>query len=106
MPKRIAAYGEEMRQLMPGLYSGDEVRAERNANGFWRFQMKARQLGQFAYWLEYSPSGHWCAIGGWRTLKEGLWVASRLRSGTHFWDEGVQTCRLYGEEIYEALRHE
>ncbi|EQB14900.1 hypothetical protein RLDS_12075 [Sphingobium lactosutens DS20] len=64
-----------------------------------------RQLGR-QLWFEYSPRGLWTAIGTWRTLDTGLWVAARLRAGTHFWDESCQTARLYGEDVYSILRDE
>ncbi|MBT2245832.1 hypothetical protein JQK15_20165 [Sphingobium sp. BHU LFT2] len=97
-------HGESMERILPGLYAGNDVRAERHRRG-WAFQMKCGQLGR-QLWFEYSPHGLWTAIGIWRTLDTGLWVAARLRAGTHFWDESCQTARLYCEDVYSILRED
>jgi len=94
-------YGETMARIMAGLYAGAEVRAERRSDGCWAFEMWCSQL-----WFEYSPHGLWTAIGRWRTLGTGLWTASRLRAGTHFWDADTHVVRLFNENVYAALREE
>ncbi|MCK9549517.1 hypothetical protein [Aquamicrobium sp.] len=96
-------HGETIKRLYPGLYAGNEVRAERRDDRLWAFEMKCNQLGRFL-WFEYSPHGLWTSIGAWRTLDDGLGVAVRLRAGTHFWDADVDVARPYGENIYAALR--
>lgn len=94
-----------MTRLLPGLYTGPDVRAERGTNGLWAFQMKCNQLGG-RLWFEFSPHGLWTAIGAWRTLDTGLWVASCLRAGTHFWDAESSVARIFGEAVYAAIRGE
>lgn len=90
---------------MPGLHAGPEVRAERRKDGLWAFEMKANQLGRLL-WFEYSPHGLWTEIGAWRTIDTGLWVASRLRVGTHFWDAEFSIARIFDEDVYAAIRGE
>ncbi|WIW89596.1 hypothetical protein K3M67_06455 [Sphingobium sp. V4] len=92
-----------MKRLFPGLYSGEQVRAERT-KGLWAFQMKANRLGH-RLWFEFSH-GLWTAIGDWRTLDTGLWVASRLRAGTHFWDAETAVARIFDEAVYAVIRGE
>jgi hypothetical protein len=94
-----------MTRTLPGLYAGPEVRAERKADGLWAFEMQANQLGRHL-WFEFSPHGLWTAIGAWRTLDTGLWVASRLRAGTHFWDAEAAVARIFDESVYAAIRGE
>ena len=48
----------------------------------------------------------WTGIGAWRTLDTGLWVASRLRAGTHFWDAESSVARIFDEAVYAAIRGE
>lgn len=98
-------HGETVKRLLPGLYAGEEVRAERRKDDLWAFEMKCNQLGRYL-WFEYSPHGLWTSIGAWRRLDDGLAVAARLRAGTHFWDADLHIARLYGEKIYAALRGE
>jgi len=98
-------YGETMNRLFSGLYSGEEVRAERRPDGLWAFQMKANRLGH-RLWFEFSPHGLWTVIGDWRTLDTGLWVASRLRAGTHFWDAETAVARLFDDVVYAVIRGE
>jgi hypothetical protein len=98
-------HGESIKRVLPGLYTGDDVRAERRGDRHWAFQMKCGQLGHHL-WFEYSRHGLWTAIGTWCRLETGLWVAARLRAGTHFWDESGQIARLYGENVYSVLRDE
>ena len=92
-----------MTRTMAGLYAGPDVRAERRMDRRWAFEMKCNQLGRHL-WFEFSPHGLWTAIGAWRTLDTGLWVASRLRAGTHFWDGEIDTVRLFDEVVYAVLR--
>lgn len=96
-------HGETMKRQHPGLFAGNEVRAERRTDRLWAFEMKCNQLGRFL-WFEYSPHGLWTSIGAWRRLDDGLGVAARLRAGTHFWDADAQVARLYNEDVYAALR--
>jgi hypothetical protein len=77
---------ESIKRVLPGLYTGEDVRAERGGDRNWAFQMKCGQLGH-RLWFEYSPHGLWTAIGTWRRLETGLWLAARLSAETHFWDE-------------------
>jgi hypothetical protein len=96
-------HGEAMRRVLPGLYSGDEVRAERRDDGYWSFEMKCNQLGR-QLWFEFSPHGLWTSIGAWRTLDQGLSIAARLRAGSHFWDSRNELARIYTEEIFGPPR--
>lgn len=98
-------HGEKMKLRFSGLYDGDEVRAERRGTS-WLFQMKCRKLGDREGWYEYSPTGLWVCIGSWPTLDRGLWIAARLRSGSHFYDRTTGLCRPYGEDVYAELRGE
>jgi hypothetical protein len=102
---KMTRYGETIERIMPGLYAGPEVRAERKLNGLWAFEMKASQLGH-RLWFEFSPHGLWTGIGAWRTLDTGLWIASRLRAGTHFWDAESSVARLWNEAVYAVIRGE
>jgi len=98
-------HGETMKRLSSGLYAGDEVRAERKADHCWAFEMPCNQLGRLL-WFEFPPRGLWTHIGTWRTLDSGLWIASRLRAGTHFYDAHDHIARIYDEDVYAVLRGE
>jgi len=99
----MTRHGETMTRILPGLYGGPEVRAERRRDRLWAFEMRCNQLGRY-HWYEFSPHGLWTSIGAWRTLDTGLWVAARLRAGTHFWDAESAVARIYNEAVYAALR--
>lgn len=94
-----------MTRLLPGLYAGLDVRAERRMDGLRAFEITCNQLAG-RLWFEFSPHGLWTAIGAWRTLDTGLWVASRLRASTHFWDAESSVARIFGEAVYAAIRGE
>lgn len=98
-------HGESMCRLLPALYAGEQVRAERRDDSYWAFQMKCNQLGR-QLWFEFSPHGLWTNIGAWRSLDQGLSVAARLRAGSHFWDSDTQRTRIYTEDVYAILRGE
>lgn len=99
-------YGEKMTRRFAGLYDGEEVRAERRGVS-WLFQMRCSQIGDRIGWYEFSPRGLWTNIGMWPTLERGLFVASLLRSGTHFYESyNGGRARPYTEEVYAELRGE
>lgn len=103
----VSHYGETLKFKMKGWYEGPDVQAERPGffEGPWKFAMRCNRLG-LENWYEYSPNGLWTSIGTWPTLKRGLFAASCLRSGSHYYDARDLILRPYTEEIYARLRNE
>ena len=93
-----------MRQVMPGLYDGPELRAER-VDGLWRTQARMSDVGRFAEGSpstglsEYHPDGDWTNIGAFRTLRLAEVALEVLKAGTHL------VHRAHGKSLGESMRH-
>jgi len=75
----------KMKRILPGLYEGERIRCEREPDGIWFAQAKAREIGRTAL-FEAHHAGKWVGCGRFRTLEIVESVDEALQSGEYVID--------------------
>lgn len=100
----LAAKAFEMAQIAPGLREGIDLRALLNDDGSWKFEIRAKQIGNLAGCAEHNRHGDWWPLGTYDSIDAGSKVAERMREGTHFLDVRISGLREWGEDAYAEVR--